>query len=228
MANTAQIALRSLGHKFPNSGGLLKALLPVIQNSPGVKHQVSTTLKGFQYSLDLRDYIQQQIFYFGCYDARGVKLVVDICRKINCRNALDIGANVGNHAIHLSEVCQNIYAFEPNCTPFNIFAKALSTKESQIYLNRFGLADKDGDYEFFLVDLNRMQFKPLSFEERIQNFARLTTHQSMVEVMSDEYAKLMNEDYNKTFSLMWKLTQEFQEKFHRKRRLKKKLKFWKK
>lgn len=86
----------------------------------------------------------------------------------------------------------------------------------------------DEGYEFFLVDLNRMQFKPLSFEERIQNFARLTTHQSMVEVMSDEYAKLMNEDYKKTFNLMWKLTQEFQEKFHRKRRLKKKLKFWKK
>lgn len=86
----------------------------------------------------------------------------------------------------------------------------------------------DKGYEFYLVDLNRMKFKTLSFEDRIKNFARLTTHKSMVEVMSNEYAKLINEDYNKTFNLMWKLTQEFQEKFHRKRRLKKKLKFWKK
>lgn len=83
-------------------------------------------------------------------------------------------------------------------------------------------------YDFFLVDLNRMQFKSLNFEERIKNFARLTIHQSMVEVMSDEYAKLINKDYNETFNLMWKLTQEFQAKYHRKIRLKQKLKFWKK
>ncbi|MBC3759547.1 Kdo domain containing protein [Hyunsoonleella sp. SJ7] len=84
-----------------------------------------------------------------------------------------------------------------------------------------------GNYKFYLVDLNRMEFKPLDFETRIKNFARLTIHKSMVEVMSDEYAKCSGESYEKVFSLMWKLTEEFQEKYHRKRRLKKKLKFWK-
>ncbi|MDN3665386.1 lipopolysaccharide kinase InaA family protein [Algibacter miyuki] len=84
-----------------------------------------------------------------------------------------------------------------------------------------------GDYKFYLVDLNRMEFKPLNFETRIKNFARLTTHKSMVEVMSDEYAKCSGEDYNKIFNLMWSETEAFQEKYHRKIRLKKKLKFWK-
>ena len=46
--------------------------------------------------------------------------------------------------------------------------------------------------------------------------------------MSDEYAKCINEDYDKVFQLMWKYTNNFQEKYHRKRRLKKKIKFWKK
>lgn len=82
-------------------------------------------------------------------------------------------------------------------------------------------------YDFYLVDLNRMKFKPLSFETRIKNFSRLTIHKSMVEIMSDEYAKLCNEDYNKVFDLMWRSTEDFQRKFHRKKRLKKKLKFWK-
>lgn len=86
----------------------------------------------------------------------------------------------------------------------------------------------DKDYAFYLVDLNRMQFKALSFEERIQNFARLTIHKSMIAVMSDEYAKLIGVDYDKVFGLMWQLTEDFQEKFHRRRRLKKKIKFWKK
>ncbi|WP_194767839.1 lipopolysaccharide kinase InaA family protein [Tamlana sp. I1] len=85
----------------------------------------------------------------------------------------------------------------------------------------------NGDYKFYLVDLNRMEFRALDFETRIKNFSRLTTHKSMVEIMSDEYAKCSKENYNKVFQLMWKGTKDFQEKYHRKRRLKKKLKFWK-
>jgi len=91
------------------------------------------------------------------------------------------------------------------------------------------LIKKVGDaYQFYLVDLNRMEFKPMSLETRIKNFSRLTVHQSIVETMSDEYAKISGEDYTKVFRFMWKETEAFQEKFKRKKRLKKKLKFWKK
>lgn len=82
-------------------------------------------------------------------------------------------------------------------------------------------------YKFYLVDLNRMEFKQMSFEERIKNFDRLTIHKSMVEVMSDEYAKVSGENYNKIFDLMWQSTEDFQAKHHRKQRIKKRLKFWK-
>lgn len=78
------------------------------------------------------------------------------------------------------------------------------------------------DYNFYLVDLNRMNFGPLDFETRIKNFARLTIHKSMVDVMSDEYAKCSGEDYNKIVNLMWQETKAFQEKFHRKKRMKQK------
>ncbi|APY09185.1 Kdo domain containing protein [Winogradskyella sp. J14-2] len=85
----------------------------------------------------------------------------------------------------------------------------------------------DSNYNFYLVDLNRMQFGFMNFETRIKNFAKLTTHKSMVKVMSDEYSKCCNQPYDKVFSLMWNATQTFQEKYYRKKRLKKKLKFWK-
>ncbi|MEZ4795893.1 MAG: Kdo domain containing protein [Flavobacteriaceae bacterium] len=87
---------------------------------------------------------------------------------------------------------------------------------------------EENEYKFFLVDLNRMIFKPLDFNTRIKNFARLTIQESMVKIMSDEYAKCSGENYDQIFNLMWKETQAFQEKYHRKRRLKKRLKFWKK
>ena len=85
----------------------------------------------------------------------------------------------------------------------------------------------DGNYEFYLVDLNRMKFKSMDFKTRIKNFSRLTIHKSMVEIMSDEYAKCSKEDYNMIFELMWKYTEEFQKKFNRKKQLKKKFMFWK-
>ncbi|MEM5564256.1 lipopolysaccharide kinase InaA family protein [Psychroserpens sp. AS72] len=82
------------------------------------------------------------------------------------------------------------------------------------------------DYEFYLVDLNRMEFKPLDFETRIKNFSKLTTHKFMVEIMSDEYAKSSGENYEDIFNLMWTYTEAFQNRYHRKRRLKNKILFW--
>ncbi|MBT8254778.1 MAG: Kdo domain containing protein [Flavobacteriaceae bacterium] len=82
---------------------------------------------------------------------------------------------------------------------------------------------EDG-YAFYLVDLNRMVFKPLNFKDRIENFRRLTVHRSMIETMSDEYARISGFDYNQIVDMMWSSTEEFQKKFHRKRRLKKRLK----
>lgn len=86
---------------------------------------------------------------------------------------------------------------------------------------------KEGaNYKFYLVDLNRMRFRSLNFEARINNFARLSKYKSMVEVMSDEYAKCIGESYEKVFHPMWKAVQTFRGSFDRKKRIKKRLRFW--
>ena len=87
------------------------------------------------------------------------------------------------------------------------------------------LIKKIGDtYHFYLVDLNRMEFKNLSFDERMQNFSRLTPREGQIEIMSDEYAKITGLDYLVVFTQMWKYTAAFQEKFFRKKRWKKRFK----
>lgn len=91
------------------------------------------------------------------------------------------------------------------------------------------LIKKEGDnYQFYLVDLNRMQFGEMDFETRIKNFAKLTIHESMIRVMSNEYAKCTGENEEKIFDLMWGYTKEFQHRFYRKIRIKKRIFFWKK
>jgi hypothetical protein len=87
----------------------------------------------------------------------------------------------------------------------------------------------DGEYEFFLVDLNRMNFHDqMDFDQRMKNLSRLTPQKDMVATMSNEYSKYYpTKTEAEIFEKMWFYTQEFQEKFSRKQRLKKKLKFWK-
>lgn len=78
-------------------------------------------------------------------------------------------------------------------------------------------------YEFFLVDLNRMVIKELNFVERMKNFSRLTPKKEMVEVMASEYSKLINKPEAEVFGKMWFFTHQFQKRFMRKHRWKKKL-----
>ena len=87
----------------------------------------------------------------------------------------------------------------------------------------------DNQYEFFLVDLNRMNFhEDMSFEQRMNNFRRLTPRKDMIEVMSNEYAKFYKDKTEaEIVDKMWFATTHFQEEFAKKKRLKKKLKFWK-
>ncbi|AYN03262.1 Kdo domain containing protein [Flavobacterium sp. 140616W15] len=87
----------------------------------------------------------------------------------------------------------------------------------------------NNEYDFFLVDLNRMNFHTeMSFEQRMNNFRRLTPLKEMIAIMSNEYAKLYSaKTETQIFEKMWKDTVKFQEEFAKKQRLKKRLKFWK-
>lgn len=86
----------------------------------------------------------------------------------------------------------------------------------------------DEDYKFYLVDLNRMNFRKLDFDARMKNFARLTPKKEMLRIMASEYSRLYGKPEEEVYQKMWFYTQDFQEKFHRKKALKRKLKLWKK
>lgn len=78
----------------------------------------------------------------------------------------------------------------------------------------------NGNYQFYLVDLNRMNFAKMSLERRMKNFSRLTPKKSMVRVMANEYSNLIDRSEDEVFEKMWFFTDKFQKKFHRKKKLK--------
>ncbi|MGB7843659.1 MAG: lipopolysaccharide kinase InaA family protein [Salinimicrobium sp.] len=83
---------------------------------------------------------------------------------------------------------------------------------------------KNNGYDFYLVDLNRMNFKTLNLTERLRNFERLSREKAVYEIMAEEYARQIKESPSEVFKQMWGYNQRFFTKRHKKELLKKKLK----
>lgn len=78
-------------------------------------------------------------------------------------------------------------------------------------------------YDFYLIDLNRMSFFELDLDARIKNFSKLTTDKEMIRIMSDEYAKLIHQPFEIVYSKMLEENQKFISKYNRRANLKKKI-----
>ncbi|TPV32861.1 Kdo domain containing protein [Paucihalobacter ruber] len=123
---------------------------------------------------------------------------------------------------------------DPNCDEFENVVRAFTRFTFNLHEKGIHFIDhspgntlikKNGEhYLFYLVDLNRMNFGTLDFSTRIKNFARLSAPDKMLEVMSDEYSKLINQPKAEVFKLMKHYADTFRNKLLRKKRLKKRLK----
>lgn len=122
----------------------------------------------------------------------------------------------------------------PNCDEFENVVRAFTRFTFNLHEKGIHFLDhspgntlikKDGEnYLFYLVDLNRMSFGALDFNTRIKNFARLSAPEKMLEIMSDEYAKLINKPKADIFKLMKHHADAFINNLLRKKRLKKRFK----
>jgi len=61
---------------------------------------------------------------------------------------------------------------------------------------------KDNEYDFQIVDLNRMSFGPISFEHGLFNFRQLDTDRQTLELLAAEYASLWKKDAGKAIKML--------------------------
>lgn len=59
------------------------------------------------------DEITRQILQNGEYDAWALASLREVLQYVRPRTSLDIGANIGNHAVVIGELSQRLFAFEP-------------------------------------------------------------------------------------------------------------------
>lgn len=78
---------------------------------------------------------------------------------------------------------------------------------------------QESSYEFKIIDINRMEFKPFDLKARLENFARIKADNDDMEIIINQYAKRMNMDVEK----LLKDAKFYRDDFYKKRALKNKL-----
>ena len=82
---------------------------------------------------------------------------------------------------------------------------------------------QDGkEYEFYLIDLNRMKFEAMDLEKRMENLKRLWLSKLMIHIISKRYAELANKELHEVQDVLLKHSQAFKRKINRKKYFKKK------
>ena len=84
----------------------------------------------------------------------------------------------------------------------------------------------NGGFDFYLIDLNRMRFESLGFNQRMYNLRRLWLSKTMIKIIAAEYSKLYNKTYDETHSLLTKYCRAFQKKVNSKK-IRRKRRKWK-
>ena len=77
-------------------------------------------------------------------------------------------------------------------------------------------------YDFYLIDLNRMQFETMDLEKRMDNLKRLWLSKKMIRIIAEEYAEINNKPYDVVYNLLLQSSQDFKRRINRKKYLKRK------
>lgn len=81
----------------------------------------------------------------------------------------------------------------------------------------------NSQYDFFLVDLNRMKFENLSIDQRMDNFKKMWLSKGMVPIIAKKYAQLSQQPEDKLLSILMEKSQQFKRKIARKKYMKRKV-----
>jgi len=200
--------------------------IPHLINKIAYKYfRKSKARRSFEYATALLEKgigTPQPIAYFENYDSVGLKDSYYVSEHLQCDLTFRELVEIPDYPDH-STILRQFTRFS-----FDLHEKGiefLDHSPGNTLIKKVG----EGQYNFYLVDLNRMNFHDMmDFDLRMKNLSHLTPKKEMIAVMSNEYSKLYTSQSEfEIFEKMWFYTNDFQVKFHNKIKMKKLLKFWK-
>jgi serine/threonine protein kinase len=87
------------------------------------------------------------------------------------------------------------------------------------------ITENNGEYQFSIVDLNRLSFRKINFEYGLRNFSRLGVDQAIFEFVGSEYAMIRGQNPEKGAHLMVEIDRKCNKKLEKKDLLKEILKW---
>ena len=94
------------------------------------------------------------------------------------------------------EIIKKFVAFTYNLHKNRVYHKDYSAGNILVFKN-----EKD-EYDFSLVDINRMEFKPIDLELGLDNFAKLWLDSDNLQIIAKEYSLLVNVDENNAINIL--------------------------
>ncbi|MDR0672176.1 MAG: FkbM family methyltransferase [Zoogloeaceae bacterium] len=112
-----------------------------------------TTKRGKTLEAFAGDSITREIQAEGEYDANILDSLADVLAVIQPEVSLDIGANIGNHALVIADHSKRTIAFEPVDFVFQVLKRNIEqNRVSHIEAVNAGLSDENRDAEIFIPD----------------------------------------------------------------------------
>ena len=139
---------------------------------PTETQQLNTSL-GHSITAFTNDHVGDKIARNGLYEKENLALLLQLLKKITTPVVLDIGANIGNHALAFSTVANKVLAFEPLPAVYALLDSNVTQNNiTNIQTFPFALSDVEEDATIFMVSEGNVGAS--SFDKRDDNVEAVT------------------------------------------------------
>lgn len=108
---------------------------------------IHTTPAGLKFELDPTEFVDYFLATEGVYERRFLRFM-----RANFPAGgvmIDVGANIGNHALYLHDLCSAVHCYEPNpVVAARLYRNIELNGIRNVFVHQFGLGDRNGDFPF--------------------------------------------------------------------------------
>lgn len=114
-------------------------------------HTVTTTF-GHMMTVFRNDHVGDKIAQHGLYEKETLTLLLTLLARMQQPVVLDIGANIGNHALAFATCAQTVHAFEPLPLIHGVLCRNVEQNAmANIKVHNLALSDSEGSDTIFMV-----------------------------------------------------------------------------
>ena len=156
-----------------------------------------TTKRGFTLNAFKNDAITLEIQSKGEYDANTLDSIIDILSMIKPNLSLDVGANIGNHALVIAKLSKKLIAFEPVGFVYKVLQSNFIENEiTNAQAINYGLSNQKITREIFIPENGNLGSSSLEAKDGQGQLVKIAT------VIGDDYIKEHCDNLNVDFIKM--------------------------